>query len=52
MKTSCVFLFLSLSLLLFSKALKGDIEQDGCLSVVFKLICLHYRLYSNGPIMY
>lgn len=39
-------------LLLFFKVLKGDIEQDGCLSVVYKLICLHYRLYCNGPIMY
>lgn len=46
------FLFSSSSLLLFSKVLKGDIEEDGCLSVVYKLICLHYRLYSNGPIMY
>lgn len=40
------------SLPLFFKVLKGDIEQDGCLSVAYKLICLHYRLYSNGPIMY
>lgn len=45
------YIFFS-GLLLFSKVLKGDIEQDGCLSVVCKLICLHYRLYSNGPIMY
>lgn len=29
------------SLPLFFKVLKGDIEQDGCLSVVYKLICLH-----------
>lgn len=44
-----VFLF---SCRLFVFMCKGDIEQDRCLCVVYKLICLHYRLYSIGPIMY
>jgi len=46
-----IFLFLSSSFV-FQGTFKGDIEQDGCLSVLCKLICLHYRMYSNGPIMY
>lgn len=44
--------FISPVLLLFSKVLKGDIERERCLSVVCKLICLHYRSCSYGPIMY